>query len=267
MRVQDLFNLTGKVAIVVGGAHHLGYDMAEAMAEAGASIVITSRTLQAAKASAAKLAQDTGRATLGLQLDHRSHAKVKAAMAKAMAWKGSLDILINNAGGGVGGTTAILFERDPKDVEDMIANNLIGTLHCCQEWAKLMAPKRKGKLINIASTAGLIGRDRRMYVRNKMLGQPIDYAAAKAGVIGMTKDLAGLLTPMGICVNAISPGGFQRPTHKAGFVKDYSDRTAMGRMGRDGIDLKGAALFLASAASDYVTGHNLVVDGGFTIWQ
>jgi len=83
----------------------------------------------------------------------------------------------------------------------------------------------------------------------------------------MTLDLAGLLSPMGICVNAISPGGFQRPTHSPGFVRDYSDKTPLGRMGRDGIDLKGAALFLASPASDYVTGHNLVVDGGFTLWH
>src|SRR5580698_9113890 len=165
MRVQDLFNLTGKVAIVVGGAHHLGYDMAEAMAEAGASVVITSRTLKSAQESAAKLAGETGQATLGLELDHRVHAKVKTAMEAAAAWKGVLDILINNAGGGVGATTAILFERDPKDVEDMVANNLTGTLHCCQEGAKIMAKKRQGKIINIASTAGIIGRDRRMYVR------------------------------------------------------------------------------------------------------
>ena len=99
-----------------------------------------------------------------------------------------------------------------------------------------------------------------------MNGQPIDYAAAKAGIIGMTKDLAGLLSPMGICVNAISPGGFERG-QPAGFIRDYSDRTPLGRMGRDGLDLKGAAVFLASAASDYVTGHNLVVDGGFSIWH
>ena len=130
-----------------------------------------------------------------------------------------------------------------------------------------MSPRRAGKIINIASMAGLIGRDRRMYARNGMKGQPIDYAAAKAGVIGMTKDLAGLLSPMGICVNSISPGGFQRPDHPEGFVRDYSDRTPLGRMGRDGLDLKGAALFLASPASDYVTGHNLVVDGGFSLWH
>ena len=90
-----------------------------------------------------------------------------------------------------------------------------------------------------------------------MLGQPIDYAAAKAGIIGMTRDLAGLLSPLGVYVNAISPGGFGPRDLPPGFVKDYSDRTPLGRMGRDGIDLKGAALFLASPASDYVTGHNL----------
>ena len=89
---------------------------------------------------------------------------------------------------------------------------------------------------------------------------------AKAGVIGMTLDLAGLLSPMGIQVNAISPGGFARNLSDD-FVRDYSERTPMGRMGRDGIDLKGAALFLASPASDYVTGLNLVVDGGFSIWH
>ena len=106
-----------------------------------------------------------------------------------------------------------------------------------------------------------------MYAKNQMKGQPIDYAAAKAGVIGLTRDLAGLLSPHGVHVNAISPGGFARDTLPAGFIKDYSDRTPLGRMGRDGVDLKGAALFLASPASDYITGHNLVVDGGFSIWR
>ena len=115
--------------------------------------------------------------------------------------------------------------------------------------------------------AALMGRDRRMYERNGMKGQPIEYAAAKAGILGMTRDLAGLLSPNGICVNAISPGGFERPEMPVGFVKDYSDRTPLGRMGRDGIDLKGAVLFLASPASDYVTGLNLVVDGGFSLWH
>ena len=105
-----------------------------------------------------------------------------------------------------------------------------------------------------------------MYDRSGLQGQPVDYAAAKAGVIGLTKDLAAYLSPMGVNVNCISPGGFSRDLPES-FVKDYSNRTPLGRMGRDGIDLNGAVLYLASSASDYVTGHNLVVDGGFSIWQ
>jgi len=129
-----------------------------------------------------------------------------------------------------------------------------------------MAQQHSGKIINVASVAGLVGRDRRMYDRNGMNQQPVDYAAAKAGVIGMTRDLAAVLAPYGVCVNSISPGGFERGQPE-GFVRDYADRTPLGRMGRDGIDIKAAALFLASSASDYITGHNLVVDGGFSTWQ
>jgi NAD(P)-dependent dehydrogenase (short-subunit alcohol dehydrogenase family) len=105
-----------------------------------------------------------------------------------------------------------------------------------------------------------------MYYETGLPEQPIDYAAAKAGLLGATMDLAAILAPMGICVNAISPGGFERGQPEA-FIRAYGDRTPLGRMGRDGIDLKGAVLFLASPASDYVTGHNLVVDGGFTTWR
>ena len=97
--------------------------------------------------------------------------------------------------------------------------------------------------------------------------QPIDYAAAKAGVIGMTRDLAAFMAPYGVCVNCISPGGFKSGNLPEEFVKSYSDATALGRMGRMGHDIKGAALFLASPASDYITGHNLIVDGGFSIWK
>jgi NAD(P)-dependent dehydrogenase (short-subunit alcohol dehydrogenase family) len=99
-----------------------------------------------------------------------------------------------------------------------------------------------------------------------MAGQPVEYAAAKAGIIGLTMYLSVFLSPMGVYVYAISPGGFERGQPQA-FVKDYSNATPLGRMGRDGMDLKGAILFLASSASDYITGHNLVVDGGFSIWK
>jgi NAD(P)-dependent dehydrogenase (short-subunit alcohol dehydrogenase family) len=265
--IEQLFRLDGRVALITGGARHLGYDMADVLAAAGARVVVTSRTLAAAEAAARRLAQRHGIEALGLALDHRDHAQVAEVVARAARWRRRLDILINNAGGGSGQSAAHLLERNPLDVVDLIQNNLVGALHCSQEAAKVMVPRRRGKIINIASIAGLIGRDRRMYQRYRMKGQPVDYAAAKAGVIGMTRDLAGLLTPHGIQVNAISPGAFARDTMPEGFRREFSDRTPAGRMGRDGIDLKGAALFLAAPASDFVTGQNLVVDGGFSLWH
>jgi gluconate 5-dehydrogenase len=263
----DLFRMDGKVAVVTGGARHLGYDMAEILAEAGCDLVITSRTTESAEKAAEKLRKDTGRDVLAGALDVRSFEQIDAFAQKVLAWKGHVDVLVNNAGGTPKSNAAHLFTRAPEDMEAVVVSNLLGTLFCCKAFGKIMADQGHGKIINIASIAGLVGRDRRVYERNGMLGQPIDYAAAKAGIIGMTRDLAGLLSPMGVHVNAISPGGFGPRDLPPGFVKDYSNLTPVGRMGRDGIDLKGAALFLASPASDYVAGVNLVVDGGFSWWR
>jgi len=265
--VFQMFRLEGKVALIIGGSRHLGYDMAEAVAEAGAQVIVTSRNAKDAEQAAKSLARDFGVETTSFALDQTDTERVAEVVTQAAAWKNRLDILINNAGGGSGGGACHLLERDPGDVECLIATNLTGTLHCCQAAAGIMVPQGSGKIINVSSVAALVGRDRRLYERNGLKGQAIDYAAAKAGVLGMTRDLAGLLSPHGICVNAISPGGFERPDMPPGFVKDYSERTPLGRMGRDGVDLKGAALYLASSASDYVTGQNLVVDGGFSIWR
>jgi len=264
---MDLFRLEGKVAAVIGGARDLGYDMAEILADAGCDVIITSRKEESAAAAAARLSEQYGCVTLSGQLDVRDYARVDAFAAEAFAWKGHVDVLVNNAGGTPPGSPGPLFDRLPQDIENLIAVNLTGTLFCCKAFGKRMADQGAGKIINIASISGLVGRDRRMYRRNAMSGQPVDYAAAKAGILGMTRDLAGLLSPMGVHVNAIAPGGFGPRALPPGFVSDYSERTPLGRMGRDGIDLKGAALFLASPASDYVTGHTLVVDGGFSIWQ
>ena len=262
-----LHDLDSKVALITGGARHLGLDAATILAEAGCDLVITSRNLESAVKTAKTLQDRYDCEVMPLALDVCEFVQVADIVKRAVGWKGHLDILVNNAGGSAGDGPAHLFERDPEDMVKLINTNLVGALYCCREAGRIMAKQGHGKMINIASMAGMIGRDRRMYERNGMKGQPVDYAAAKAGMIGMTRDLAGLLSPMGIHVNAISPGGFGPREMPAGFVRDYSDRTPLGRMGADGRDLKGAILFLASAASDYVTGHNLVVDGGFTLWH
>jgi NAD(P)-dependent dehydrogenase (short-subunit alcohol dehydrogenase family) len=171
------------------------------------------------------------------------------------------------SGIGSGTHTAELTRREVGVIRDMINSNLVGTILMCRAVAGGMMTRRAGKIINISSIAGLVGRDRQIYADAGMTGQPIDYAAAKAGVIGATLDLAAWLGPYGIRVNAISPGGFGPRALNKQFVNAYSGKVPLGRMGRDTIDIKGAALFLATSASDYVNGHNLVVDGGFSVWK
>jgi NAD(P)-dependent dehydrogenase (short-subunit alcohol dehydrogenase family) len=264
--IAELFNLRGKVALITGGARHLGFDAACVLAAAGCDVAITSRDAEGARRSAAGLAERYHRDALPLALDQTDFEQVAAAVREVIRWKGRLDILINNAGGASGNSIARLFDRNPEDIDSLVRLNLTGMIYCCREAGRLMAGQGSGKIVNIASIAGLVGRDRSMYARSQMNGQPVDYAAAKAGVIGLTRDLAGYLSPMGVNVNSISPGGFARNLSSQ-FVADYSAATPLGRMGRDGFDLKGAILYLSAPASDYVTGHNLVVDGGFSIWK
>jgi len=263
----EMFSLRGEVALITGGARDLGNDMAVALADAGADIIVTSRTLAKAQQAAEKIASVANVDALGLELDHCDWQSVLTVADQAQRWKGHVDILVNNAGGGSGQTEGNLFSRSVEDIVALIHNNLIGPLYCCKAFGVAMMERRHGKIINIASVAGLIGRDRRMYNRNDVGEQPVDYAAAKAGVLGMTRDLAGLMSPHGVSVNAISPGGFDKGLLPEGFVRDYGNETILGRMGRIGVDIKGAAVFLASSASDYMTGANLVVDGGFSIWR
>lgn len=264
--LEQLFYLKGKVALVTGGARRLGFDAASILAAAGCHVAITSRSAIAAEKASAELAERYGVESKAFVLDQTIFDDVAQVAAASLAWKGRLDILVNNAGGGSGLSKAWLFDRDPADIAALIDTNLTGMIYCCREFGRPLLNQRSGKIINLASVAGLVGRDRRMYERSGMNGQPVDYAASKAGVIGLTRDVAATMAPFGVNVNAISPGGFARGQPDT-FIADYSDRTALGRMGRDGIDLKGAILFLAAPASDYITGHNLVVDGGFSIWH
>ena len=267
MNVLDMFRLDGKVGLVTGGARTLGLDMAEALAEAGANVAITSRTLANAQDSARKLARATKRDVLPLQLDVTEEAQVETAVARALDHFGRIDILINNAGN-VTSTpeTAPLEKRSLADWQQVIGINLTGVFLCSKHIvAKAMIPARSGVIINLGSVAGIIGKDRRVYEGTDMGGATIDYHAAKGGVVNMTRDMAVYLAPHNIRVNCISPGGFFRHQPEA-FVKAYSRTIPMGRMGEDRKEMKGAALFLASEASSYVTGHNLVVDGGLSVW-
>ena len=263
--VRDLFSLEGRRFLVVGGARNLGFDMAEALAEAGADGVVTSREAAAAEAAAARLAAATGRAITGLGIDATDEGQVASGVAAAIDRLGHLDVVVACVGGGGTKAPPALEERPVAAWDAIQRANVTAPFLVCKHVAPHLRSRRSGSIITVASIAGIVGRDRSVYV-DGMAPQTLDYAAAKAAVLGFTRDLAAYLGPHGIRVNAISPGGFERG-QPPGFVAAYARKCPLGRMGRDGVDLKGAAVFLASDASAYVTGHNLVVDGGFTTWQ
>ena len=265
--IHNLFDLSGKVAIITGGHSWLGYDMACALAESGCNIVLASRSKGKLVCAAEAIHSQYGVDTLTLPLDQRDPAQVQTMAEAAYAWKGHIDILINNAGGGSGASEGNFLQRNPQDVVDMITSNLIGPMLCSQAVGRYMVKRNSGKIINIGSIAGVVGRNRLMYRKNNKMEQPVDYAAAKGGVIAMTRDLAAFMAPYHVQVNCISPGGFDKGDLPSGFVNDYANATMAGHMGTMGLDIKGAALFLASPASDYVSGHNLLVDGGFSVFK
>ena len=267
MTVWELFKLEGKVALVTGGARNLGFDMALALAEAGAAVAVTSRSVDKAQAACEKIKEQTGAATLPLQLEVRNEEEIEAAIRSVLSKLGRLDILVNNAGNVQSTPATAPLEKRPSELwQEVIDINLTGVFLCSRYAVDLaMMPAASGNIINIGSTAGIIGKDRRVYKGTDMGGVTPDYSAAKGGVINLTRDMAVYLAPYNIRVNCISPGGFWRRQPEP-FVKAYSETIPMGRMGEDGKEMKGAVVFLASEASSYVTGHNLVVDGGLTIW-
>lgn len=266
--IWELFDLRDKVFLVAGGARHLGRDMAVALAEAHGNGVITSRNLASAELSASELSEQTGQSVVGLALDASDEQQIEKVVTTTFQKFDRIDILVNCVGGGACVTddeAVNLEDRRLEDWQRLCTANLTAPFLLCKHVVPIMRKQGCGSIINIGSSAGLVGRDRRVYGQN-MKPQTIDYGAFKGGVINMTRDMAAYLGNAGIRVNAISPGGFKRRQPKE-FIEAYSDKCILRRMGKDGVDLKGAAVYLASEASAYVTGHNLVVDGGFTAWQ
>jgi len=275
MNVWDLFRLNGDVAIVTGGARTLGLQAAQALAEAGANVVVTSRSAESAERAAAQLAEANKVDALGVQLDVREEAGWDALIERVAERFGRIDVLVNNAGGRrvqvreqpvkLDLLEEFLEKRDLEEWQYTIDVNLTGVFLGCRAVAPIMRKQRKGKIINIASTDGMVGRDLDCYKDTGLSPTVADYLASKAGVINLTRGVACALARHNVNVNAISPAGFYRGQPEA-FVENYCRLIPLGRMARDGIDLKGAILFCASEASAFMTGHNLVIDGGYTAW-
>jgi NAD(P)-dependent dehydrogenase (short-subunit alcohol dehydrogenase family) len=256
MNVRRLFDLTDRVAIVTGGGTGLGRQMAEGLAEAGAHVVLCARKKERCEQAAEEL-KARGVKTMAVGCDVRNSGDIQKAVAAALGQFGKIDILINNAGASWG---APVEEMPLEAWNKVVETNLTGTFLFAQAVGKLMIPQKHGKIINIASVAGLHGAPPEFSATG--------YHASKGGVITLTKDLACKWAMHNIHVNAIAPGWF--PTNMSGVVIERNKemlrkKIPLGRFGNEQ-DLKGAAVFLASEASDFVTGHVLVVDGGQSAW-
>lgn len=263
--VTTMLGLAGKVALVTGGGRNFGEEITTGLAEAGARVIITARELDRAQRAADRLNERFPGRITGMAMDLNCEDDIVKLFAAVRAEFGALDILVNNAGGHSPEACGFLERETLAGWEAFIRPNLTGTFLMTREYARLMMPHRRGCIVNIASISSLLGRDRSVYPAG-MTPNPIAYTAAKAGLIGLTYDSAAYLGPHGIRVNAISPGGFERGQPES-FIRAYADRTMLGRMGRQGHDLKGAVVFLASEAASYITGHNLYVDAGFSRYK
>ena len=256
VNVKQLFDLSGRVAIITGGSIGLGRQMAEGMAEMGANVVLCARKQERCQ----QAAQELGRLNvngMAIACDVKSQTSVQEMVQATLAKFGRIDILLNNAGISWG---AAVHNMRLEDWTKVIETNLTGTFLCAQAAGEVMIRQGQGKIINIASVAGLGGAPPQL--------PAIGYHASKGGVIAFTKDLACKWAGHNIQVNAIAPGWF--PTHMSNRILEHHrdlflSHIPLRRFGNEH-DLKGAAVFLASAASDYVTGHVLVVDGGQSPW-
>ncbi len=275
-RTLDLFSLSGRVAVVTGGAGMLGLQHAAAVAEAGGRVVLADLS-QETERLAAELAHEHGIQTLGVRVDITRKTDVEAMVAAVVKEFGRIDILINNAALTVkGGSERAAdyfapFEDYPLDLwERALQVNLTGAFLCCQAFGRVMLEQGSGVVLNIASDVANISPDHRIYenVVNPHTGAPfntpIAYATTKAGIVNFTRYLATYWADKGIRVNCLSPGSVYAG-HDPRFVENVTSRIPLARMAHAD-DYKGAVLFLVSDASSYMTGANLIVDGGRTAW-
>jgi gluconate 5-dehydrogenase len=258
--VQDLFDLSGRTALVTGGAGHLGTAISRALAEAGAEVVIASRNLGECRKAAAAILAD-GLAAFAARMDVTSDSSVRRALAEVRGRTGRLDIVVNNAFAGV---FKPLGKLSPADYSATLAGSLTSAYRVTVAALPLLRKSPAASVVNVSTMYALVAPDPELYRGTPYLSPP-GYGEAKAGMLQMTRYLASFLAADGIRVNAVSPGPF--PHGKSAksrlFLKRLAARCVLGRTGRPE-EIKGAVLFLASDASSFVTGQNLVVDGGWT---
>ncbi|HVC94450.1 MAG TPA: SDR family oxidoreductase [Pirellulales bacterium] len=260
MGILDRFSLRGRVALVTAGAGPLfGSSLSEGLAEAGATVITASRSLKRNEEFAARL-RSNGYDAHGLRFDLADAASIRTLRDEVLARFGRLDILVNSAlarDGHVGGFE----DQSDEHCRSSAGGDFAGLFETCRAFIPAMVQQGRGSIVNISSIYGVVSNDPNLYSGTEMK-QPPTYNFVKAGMINFTRYLACYYGKKGVRANCISPGGYfdnqPRP-----FLDRYCQRVPIGRM-LDNDDIKGAVVFLASDASEYVTGLNLMVDGGWT---
>jgi NAD(P)-dependent dehydrogenase (short-subunit alcohol dehydrogenase family) len=267
----DLFSLSGKVVLVTGGAGLLGQVFCQALADSGADVAVVDIDDQAAESVADAVSKKSGRKVAGFGCDITSPESVAQMVAAVVSHFGRIDVLVNNAASK--GSNLDEFFKPFEDYSlqtwrEVMSVNIDGLFLVAQAVGKQMKLQGGGSIIQTSSIYGVVAPDQRIYEGSQYNGRPINtpavYSASKAAVVGLTSYLSTYWADSGIRVNSLTPGGISSGQNKT-FDEKYSNRVPLGRMGQAS-ELTGALIYLASDASSYVTGQNLIVDGGLSTW-
>tara|TARA_B100000676_G_scaffold245754_1_gene248320 strand:- start:2 stop:799 length:798 start_codon:yes stop_codon:yes gene_type:complete len=265
MNVKGMFDFSNRVIVITGAAGLLGSEYADGFCQAGGNVVLADKNFEKCKKLATKLEKKYDGKTLAIKLDVTNPKSIKKMVSQITKKFSKIDVLVNNAiFPEIGKIKKTKFEEFPLDIwKKGIDVNLTGMFLCSQQIGKIMKKQENGIIINISSIYGIKGPDQRIYGKTKII-KSVLYATTKGAVINFTKYLASYWNRTGIRVNTLSLGGVEENQDQS-FKKKYSNKTMIGRMAKKD-EYVGALLFLSSDASSYMTGSNLVIDGGWSAW-